>query len=242
MAEAGDFAGEWGGEGGGTGDEAGDAAGLGVVAGGPDEAFGLAGGDEGAGEGDVAAVCEGGFGWEGVVVFVCGEGFAGEGGFVAAEVVGDEEAEVRGDAVAGLEEDEVAGDDVCGGEADFFSAAADGGFGEDEAVEGVDGFFGFGFLEVADDGVCEDDGEDDAAIDPFVEVCGDGDGGEEDVDEGLVELEEEALPCGGAAACGHGVWAEVGEAVGGVLGIEASGWVCLEEACGFRVVEVMPLG
>ena len=72
-----------------------------------------------------------------------------------------------------------------------------------------EGFFGFAFLDDADEGVDEDDTEDDAGVDPLAEEGGADGGGEEDVDEDVVELEEEAFE--------EGVVRGRGELVGSML-------------------------
>lgn len=64
------------------------------------------------------------------------------------------------------------------------------GFSEHGLGQGVDGLYGLGFLEEADDGVYQYNPEDNPRIHPFPEEGRYQDGGQEDIDQGLVELEE----------------------------------------------------
>ena len=184
-------------------------------AGADDDAEASSVGDESAGEGEAEAVAEVGVFGDGVGVFFHRHGFAGEEGFVDAQAVAFEEAEVGGDAVTGFEQDDVAGDELGGVEGLFVSVAADHGFRRKHGADGIEGFFGFAFLDDADEGVDEDDAEDDAGVDPFAEEGGADGGGEKDVDEDVVELEEEALEECVARGGGQLVGSVPGEAGGG---------------------------
>jgi hypothetical protein len=82
----------------------------------------------------------------------------------------------------------------------------------DHAVQGIDGLLGLALLKIADDGVHQHHPEDHGAIDPLVEKGGHPAGGQQDIDQGLVELEEEALPFAEAFARGHLVRTEAMEA------------------------------
>lgn len=143
------------------------------------------------------------------------------------EVSDGDQAQIGRDFVAGLEKHEVAGDEFLGGKTEFFAAANDGRLSHHGAGEGGDGVEGFAFLQVPDDRVDQDDAENDGGISPLSERAGNGRSGEEDVDERLMELLEEADKGGGAADGGKAVGAVVTEAGGGlfcrkpVLGVRA---------------------
>ena len=113
------------------GDEPGDAAGLGLVAGGPHDALGLAAGDERAGEGEVLAVGENRVQRERVGVLGHRQRFAGERGFVDVQVAHVEEPQVGGHAVAGLQQHDVARHEFLGGDAQLASVAPHRGLGGD---------------------------------------------------------------------------------------------------------------
>ncbi len=242
LAELGDLAGERGGDLHRLGDEPGDAAGLGAVAGGPDQPFGLTGGDQGAGVGLVSPVGEGDVVVEGIGVLGNRERLAGEGRFVAMEVVDVEEAEIGRHAVAGLEQDHVAGNELRGGHAKLASSATHDGLGGDHATEGFDGLFRPAFLDEADDRVDQDHAEDDAGIDPLGQGRSDAHGGEEDVDQGLVELEEQAFPGGRSAATGDDIGTEALQPFPGFLGRKAVTQVAVEQAGRLRRLQVVPAG
>ena len=70
-------------------------------------------------------------------------------------------------------EHEVAGDDLGGRQPQLLAGAHDRGLGRHRAAQRLDGGDRLGLLEVADDGVQQDDAEDDAGVDPLLEKQGD---------------------------------------------------------------------
>lgn len=100
---------------------------------------------------------------------------------------------------------EVAGDEVFGGDGLFLSVAGDGGLGGEHSGEGSQRLFGFSFLEKADEGVEDDHGENDPGVDPVIQQGGDHGGGEQDVNEDVVELQQEAAKGSDPVLDGQGV-------------------------------------
>jgi len=101
------------------------------------------------------------------------------------------------------------------------SLASDGRFGPEHPGQGADGPLGLGLLEMADDGIDQDDPEDHAGIDVFAEQGGLGRGDEEDVDEDLMELEQELLPPGGSGPFGHLIGTGTAETISDLGGAQA---------------------
>jgi hypothetical protein len=175
-------------------------------------------------------------------LFVYGERFTGECGFIHLEIVNGAESEISGYLVAALEKDDVSGDDLFRRDAEAVAVSADGGFSDDQTCEGFDGFFCFGFLNEADDGVDEDDGENDDGVHPFLEGGGGEDGCQEDVNERLVELVEEAFPGGDSGFGTNSVGAKGLMAQGGFCAAESVLKVGLQELLSFRDGEMMKGG
>jgi hypothetical protein len=140
------------------------------------------------------------------------------------EAVDLEQAEVSRDAVAALQQHDIAGDELGGGDAEAAAVAPDGGLGDDHSIEGIDGFFRF-----------------DSWMKPMMALMnttpkmtpesthswresGDEAGGKEDVNEGLMELQEEA-----------------GDQIGGAVSQVALEGMCgsLRADHGFEVVSLL---
>jgi hypothetical protein len=145
-AELGNFLGERCGDVDRLGDEPGDASGLSLVAGGPDEAFGLAGRDEGAGVGLVLPIGQSEVVIERVGVFRHRQGLPGQGRFVAVEIPHVEESQVRGYPVTRLEQHHIAGHQIGRGEPELPAAAPDRGLGAHQTPQRLDGLLRFAFL------------------------------------------------------------------------------------------------
>ena len=160
-AELRDFFGERRGEFRGRGDEPRDVPRFGAVARGPDDGLALTGGDERAGEGEIAAVGEHGVERERVRVLVDGEGFAGECGFIDLQTFHLHQPQIGGHAVARLEQHHIAGHESLGVDSLRAAIAAHGGLGRDHAGERLDGFPGLGLLEKTENGIEDHDAEDD---------------------------------------------------------------------------------
>ena len=111
-----------------------------------------------------------------------------------------------------MQQHDVAGHKFLGGDAELPAGAAHGAFRGDHAGKGFNGLLRLGFLEIADDGVNQHNGEDDAGVHPFAEERGDTTGGNENVNERLVELLEKLQPLRRAAPGREAIGAEPGAA------------------------------
>ena len=88
------------------------------------------------------------------------------------------------------------------GSSSALSVPAHGDLGQNQPREGLDGVLRLALLNIADDRVNEDDPEDYRGVDPLAEPgCYSG-GRQQDVNEGRVELKQEALPLRGDRCVG----------------------------------------
>ena len=97
-----------------------------------------------------------------------------------------------------------------------------------------------GLLDVANDGVDQDHPDDDSRIHHFPEGSGDYSGRDEDVDQGLVELEQKAFEFGFAPARGQGVGAEFVRPPLDLQGVQALVRLDLEYLQHFLCRQVVP--
>jgi len=167
---------------------------LGVGAGGNRDPCALAGGDEGSGKGHAGAITERRVGCDRRDGFLHCHGLAGEHGLVDAQVARAQQAQVGRNPVAGLDQHDVTGNDRVGGDGRAMAVAHDGGFRIDHGADGVEGLFRASLLQVADGCVDDDDRENDCGVDGVAEQQRQHPGGDEDVDEQVVELHQQALP------------------------------------------------
>ena len=137
-----------------------------------------------------------------------GQRLAGEGRLVDPQVPGAEKPQVGRHLVPGLQQDDVSGHQVLGGDHQAFSLAQNGGLGGDRPGEGGDGTGGLGLLDEADEGVDENHQKDDAGIHPFRNEAGDQARRDQNVDEGLMELEKKQHPPAALLADGDPVGSE----------------------------------
>jgi len=191
-AEIGDLAQEGGLQLLGLRDELGDAAHLRVVPDGNHDPGRLPEGDQGGSVGHVAPVGKHRVVRQDLLGLPGRDRLAGEGGLVDLEVPGGRQAEIRRDLVPGLEQDDVSGHHLCRRDARLFACPQDRCLGDHGPGKCLHGLDRPRLLDEAYHGVDEDHPEDDPGVDPFLEHGRDDPRSQEDVDQGLVELEEEA--------------------------------------------------
>ena len=138
-----------------------------------------------------------------------------------------EQAEVGGYTVAGFEEDDIAGNKKGGVEGLPVAVAQHRGFGGKKRFDGIEGLLGFAFLNNADDAVDQDHSENDAGIGPLPEESRAEGGREEDVDQNIMKLQEEALE--------QRITGRFGQLVGSVLPPPDRGRTRLEALAGLDV-------
>ena len=105
----------------------------------------------------------------GSVCFSTGTRFAGQRRFVDVQIALVQQAQIGRHAVAGLQQHHVAGHELRRGNPQLLTAAPHRGLGDDHLRQRVDGLLRFRLLEVADDGVDEDDAENDRRIHPLAQ-------------------------------------------------------------------------
>ena len=176
-----------------------DPADLGLKAGGHHDAGALARRHHGSRIGHAPSVSEGGVLLDGGLGLGGSHRFTREGCLVDQERAGLEQPEIGGDAVSGFDEDNVAGHDLAGGDARAAPVAQHVGARRDHAADGVERVLGLALLDEADNGIDEDHGDDDGRIDEVSEAPGRHRARQEEVDQRVVELGEEAeqRPAGG---------------------------------------------
>ncbi len=174
-------------------DQAGDAAELGLHAGLDDQGPGLAGDDRRPHVEDVGPFGQGDFLLlEGDVGLGDRRRLPGQAGFLDGEVRGvPDDPAVGRDVVAGLDLDEIAGDELAGRDEEGRTAADGLGAGRGQAPQSGQALLGPVFLDQAEDGVEDDDGQDGHGVHPFLEEARDQGGGDEDADHEALELVEE---------------------------------------------------
>ena len=173
LAEVRDLAGERCGNFNRLRDQPRDAAGFGVIAGGPNQAFGLARRDERAGICLVLAICQSDVPAKRISDLGHGQGLAGQGGFVAAQVMHIKQSQVCRDAIARLQQDHIAGNEFGGWHAQFVAVPAHERLGGNEAAERIDRLAGAAFLDETDHRIHKDHSENDARVHPLGEEGGD---------------------------------------------------------------------
>ena len=122
----------------------------------------------------------------------------------------------------------------------FAAIAAHGGFSRDHLRKRFDGPLRFGLLDETDDGVEKRDTEDDRGIHPFAEQRRHDDGGEEDVNQRLVELLEKFQPRWCARAGLDAVQTEFFLATLYFIGGQAGFQIDVEQAHDFFILQLMP--
>ena len=176
-----------------------------------------------------------------LLVLLDRHGFAGQRRLVDAQVARADEAQVGRHLVPALDEDEVAGHDLGGRQPQLLAGADDGGLGGHGATQRLDGGDRPGLLQVADERVEEDDAEDHRGVDPLLEEEGDDRRDQQDEDERIGELHQEATQGAGALGRRQRVGAELGAAVLDREEVEALRAVRLEEVEDFVVGKRVPV-
>ena len=144
-------------------------------------------------------------------MFVDGDRLTGERRLVDLQVAHGCQTQVCRHAVTRFDQHDVAGDESLRRNSSALSVPAHGDLGQNQLREGLDGVLRLALLDIADDRVGEDDPEDYRGINPLAEPgCYSG-GRQQDVNEGRVELEQEALPFGRTAASGYLIRTELRE-------------------------------
>ena len=118
---------------------------------------------------------------------------AGQGGFLDAQVGGFEQAQVGGHTVAAAQADDVAGHKRAGIDLPPLAVTTDMGLDREHLADPLQGLLGLALLEKTDDGVDAHHPENDAGVHPVAEHGGNEPGGEQDVDEQVMEMFEEPL-------------------------------------------------
>jgi hypothetical protein len=103
-----------------------------------------------------------------------------------------QKAQISRHLVASLEHDDVAGHQCFRGDAAAFAVANHRGLRCQQAPDRVHRRFRLSFLDEADRGVRDDDGEDDDRVEPFTEQRSNDRAGEQHVDQDVVKLHEHA--------------------------------------------------
>ena len=192
-----------GGLGCGLAQEPGDAPHLGALPGGGDHRPAPAVGGGRAAVDHVRAVAEVGRRRYGLGPLGHRQALAGEGRLRRLQGGGVQQAPVRRNGVALFEQDDVPRHEVGGGDPPALPVPQRGRLGRGHRSQGGDGALGAGLLDVPQDAVQQDDGEDDQGLVgqggvPLVDPQGGGDGGgdQQQDDEPVRELGQEATPSG----------------------------------------------
>jgi hypothetical protein len=192
VAEAGDLAGQRCGQYLGTGDELRDAPDLGGIAGFRDHADPGAVGHQAGRIGHVRALRQHDVMRQPFGLLLDRHRLAGQRGFVDLQVAALQQAQVRGHLVARGQQDDIARHQLRGVDLLLFPGAQHRGCRGQRAREGRQRAQRLALLDEADDGVEQDDAEDHAGVDPGPEHDLDDDRGQQDVDQRLMELQQEA--------------------------------------------------
>jgi hypothetical protein len=157
-----------------------------------DDAGGAARNDHGAGERHVLAVAYRGLGGHGSGGLVGRDRFAGQRRLFRAQVPGLDQAQVGRDLVARFQEHDVAGHEFLGGNQANRPGTQDARLGGQHVADRVERLLGAPLLQEAQQRVQDDDREDDRGVQPQAQHQLDEAGREQDIDEEVIELGEEA--------------------------------------------------
>lgn len=162
-------------------------------------------------------------------------GLTGEGGLHHAQGGGRDQAGVGADLVSLAQDEDVADHELGGGDDQARAVAQHRGGRLGHGGQGGDGVSGLVLLDESEDGVEGDDGDDDDGVHRHALGAlqdpgdgGDDDGGQQEVDERIVELAQEAQPGGRRRLGGQLVGAVGGQAVGRDLPAQTAGDVGAE--------------
>ena len=158
------------------------------------------------------------------------------------QVTCGDEAQVGGDFVAGSEQDKIAGDEIRGRDAVHGASAHHVGLHDEASRERLDGALGFGFLQIADPRVQQHDGDNDGGIHRAAHEQLRAARGEQDINERVVKLQEEAHPLAAPFFRGELVQAEALAPSHDLVGIEAALGICVEQSRSFGGWEMVPGG
>ena len=156
-----------------------------------DDADGAPRHDERAREGHVFTIADGGVLGDRIIRFIRRDRFPGESGFVGAQILHLNEAQVRRHAVAGLKQHNITRDQLVGGRDANFAVSLDASVGRKHASDRIQRFLGSAFLKESENGVDDDDARNDRRVEPKPEHELHEAGGEQDIDEDVVELLQE---------------------------------------------------
>jgi hypothetical protein len=168
-----------------------DPADLSVAAGRYDNAGPLTGGHERPGERHAQAIAKRGVRRDQILLLFGRHRFAGQQRLVDQEPARADQAQVGGHAIPRLEQHEVAWHEVGDRDAHASTVAQNAGMWRDHLADGVERLLRLAFLNEADDGVDQDDGDDHRGIDAVADQCGRDRRRQEEVDQRIVELREE---------------------------------------------------
>ncbi|MNM73125.1 hypothetical protein D3C81_848430 [compost metagenome] len=118
--------------------------------------------------------------------------FAGQGGFLDAQFLHRQQAQIRRHPVAGGEQDEVAGHQFAGVDLLALAVADHRGDWRKHPADGLQRRFGLAFLDETDDRVDQYRGEQHAGVHPVAEHGGDHGCGHHHVEQDVVELQQQA--------------------------------------------------
>ncbi len=118
-------------------------------------------------------------------------GFPGQGRFLGAQVLDLDQAQVGRNAVAGFQQHDVAGHELFGRDHARFAAAQGPRFGGQHVADRIERLLGAAFLNEAEQTVEDDHRENDAGVDPEAQHQLGEAGGEQHIDQNVVELAEE---------------------------------------------------
>ena len=213
----------------------GDRAHLGVGAGGDDDGAARPLGHGGAPVDHAGAVGQVGVRADGPGGLDDGVGLTGQGGLHHAQGSGRDQAGIGTDLVALAQDEDVAHHELGGGDDQPRAVAQHRGGRLGHGGQGGDGVSGLVLLDEPEDGVEGHDGDDDDGVHRHALGAlqdpgdgGDDDGGQQEVDERVVELAQEAQPGGCRRLGGQLVGAVGGQAVGRGLRAQAAGGVGTE--------------
>ena len=247
----------------GLGEHVGDLADLRVHAGaGHDGAAGALGHGR-AVEHHVGAVAEGLGAFQRLRLLADRHGFAGQARLCDAQRGGGQQSAVGGDGVALAEHDDIAGDDLGGVHAHDLAVTQHRGLRGSHLGERGHGLFGAGLLNIAEHGVDDQDQHDHDRIERQRFAAfgsggrvhaldeprdrGDHGGGQQQVDQRVLELGQELLPLRHRRRAGQLVRAELLKTALGFVGAQAGGRVDVQRlgyiiGIGQRRVNVMQQG
>lgn len=163
-----------------------------VVLRGDDDSGALPGEHERRRIGHAGAVAERGVGRHGALALLGRNRFAGERGLLDQQPARADQTEIGRNAVSGLDHDDVAGHEVGHRYRDPAPVAQRGGLRRHELADRAQRLLGLAFLDMADDRVDQHHRGDDARIDGVAQHGRSDGGGEQDVDQRVVELREKA--------------------------------------------------